>query len=271
MEGVATVDFHLAPSRVDVTFSDIASRDGRRTLPDIRFRGLEARANGTIRGNPESGWLRGSFVGPGHEEAVGIFSHAATVVRGSFGAQAVPDTVTLEETGAVSLIGEYSDSSGTRSIYEYDDWGYWGRQFGGNLFTAVVEQDITRDGNTIYYMTPTTRVFGTRSGSNPVSGEAVWRGGVRAFSTGSSSELPVSGSARLEVDFSDSTVDVDFTDFDRGYGDLSWQGLQVTAGSFRDAQSLPTIEGAFYGTSHQGAAGSFDRDNLKGVFGAVRD
>jgi len=271
VEGVATIDFRLAPSRVDVTFSDIASRDGRRSLPDIRFRGLEARANGTIWGNPESGWLRGSFVGPEHEEAVGIFSHSATVVRGSSGAQAVPDTVTLEETGAVSFIGEYSDSSGTRSIYAYDDWGYWGRQFGGTVFTAVIEQDIRREGDITTYYAPSTSVSGTRSGSNPVSGEAVWRGGVRAFSTGASGYLPVSGSARLEVDFFDSTVDVDFTDFDRGHGNLSWQGLQMTAGSFRDAQSQPTIEGAFYGTDHQGAAGGFDRANLKGVFGAVRD
>ena len=271
VEGVATVDFHLAPSRVDVTFSDIASRDGRRTLPDIRFRGLEARANGTIWGNPASGWLRGSFVGPGHEEAVGIFSHSATVVRGSFGARAVPDTFTLQETGTASLEGDYISGAVTRSIYSYDDWGFWGRQFGANVFTAAVEQSITTEGNITSYGTPTTRVWGTRSGSNPVSGGAVWLGGVRAFSTGLEGHLPVSGSARLEVDFSDSTVDVDFTDFNGGHGDLSWQGLQMTAGAFRDSQSQPTIEGAFYGSNHQGAAGKFDRANLEGVFGAVRN
>ena len=271
VEGVATVDFHLAPSRVDVTFSDIASRDGRRTLPDIRFRGLEARANGTIWGNPASGWLRGSFVGPGHEEAVGVFSHSETIVRGSFGARAVPDTFTLQETGTTSLEGDYISGAVTRSIYSYDDWGFWGRQFGANVFTAVVEQSITTEGNITSYGTPTTRVSGTRSGSNPVSGGAVWLGGVRAFSTGLEGHLPVSGNARLEVDFSDSTVDVDFTDFNGGHGDLSWQGLQMTAGAFRDSQSQPTIEGAFYGSNHQGAAGKFDRANLEGVFGAVRN
>ena len=45
----------------------------------------------------------------------------------------------------------------------------------------------------------------------------------------------------------------------------------MTAGSFRDAQSQPTIEGAFYGTNHQGAAGNFEGDNLRGVFGATRN
>ena len=271
VEGVATVDFHLATNRVDVAFSDVASRDGRRALPDIRFSGLEPRADGTLRGNYDNGWLRGAFLGPGHEEAVGLFSHTETTVRGSFGAQAVPDSVMLQETGSVSFAGDSSDGSGTRSIYAYDDWGYWGRQFGANAFTAVIDQEITTLGSITSYGTPTTRVSGTRSGSNPVSGSAVWLGGVRAFETGLEGHLPVSGSARLEVDFSDATVDVDFTDFNKGRGDLSWRGMQVTAGAFRDARSQPTIEGAFYGTDHQGAAGKFERDDLRGVFGAIRD
>ena len=271
VEGVATVDFHLATNRVDVAFSDVASRDGQRSLPDIGFEGLEPGADGTLRGNHDNGWLRGAFLGPGHEEAVGIFSHSETTVRGSFGAQAVPDTVTLQETGTTSFAGDYSDSSGTRSIYAFEDWGFWGQQFGANVFTAVIDQEITRLGNTTSYGTPTMRVSGTRSGSNPVSGRAVWLGDVRAFETGIEGHLPVSGGARLEVDFSDATVDVDFTDLDRGHDDLSWQGLQMTAGAFRDAQTRPTIEGAFYGANHQGAAGQFERDNLHGVFGAIRN
>ena len=271
VEGVAIIDFHLSPSRVDVTFSEVASRDGQRFLPNISFRGLEPQTDGTFSDWNQTGLLKGAFLGRGQEETAGIFRHNATSVWGSFGAGAVPDTVTLEETGTASYVGDYSDSSGTRSIYAYDDWGFWGRQFGGNLFTAVVEQSITEEGDITYYGTPTTRVSGTRSGRNPVSGEAVWLGNVRAFGVGSAGHLPVSGSARLEVDFTDATVDVDFTDFDGGHGDLSWQGLRMTAGSFRDAQSQPTIEGAFYGPNHQGAAGKFDRDNLQGVFGAARN
>ena len=271
VEGLATLDFHMATNRVDAAFSDVASRDGQRAVPDMRFNGLEPRADGTLWGNYDNGWLRGAFLGPGHEEAVGVFSHTETTVRGSFGARAVPDTFTLQETGTTSLEGDYISGAVTRSIYSYDDWGFWGRQFGANVFTAVVEQSITTEGNITSYGTPTTRVSGTRSGSNPVSGGAVWLGGVRAFSTGLEGHLPVSGNARLEVDFSDATVDVDFTDFNGGHGDLSWQGLQMTAGAFRDAQSRPTIEGAFYGSNHQGAAGTFDRNNLEGVFGALRN
>ena len=271
VEGVATVDFYLGPNRVDVTFSEIASRDGERDLPDFSFRGLQPQAGGTFSVWDGNGLLKGAFLGPGSEEAAGMFRHNATSIWGGFGAQAVPDTFTLEETGRTSFAFDYIQDSVTRSVYAYDDWGYWGRQFGANVFTAVVEQSITTEGTITSYGTPTTRVWGTRSGSNPVSGGAVWLGGVRAFSEGLEGHLPVSGNARLEVDFSDSTVDVDFTDFNGGHGDLSWQGLQVTTGTFRDSQRQPTIEGAFYGTNHQGAAGNFDRANLEGVFGAVRN
>ena len=38
-------------------------------------------------------------------------------------------------------------------------------------------------------------------------------------------------------------------------------------GGFRDG----TLEGAFYGDSHEGVAGTFERDNMRGVFGALRE
>ena len=64
VEGVATIDFHLDSNHVDVTLSEIESRDGRRTHPNINFWGLQPRTNGTIRGSDETGWLRGAFLGP---------------------------------------------------------------------------------------------------------------------------------------------------------------------------------------------------------------
>ena len=184
------------------------------------------------------------------------------------------DIVTIDEAGYVQVAYTYTDDTGTHPVYEYEDWGIWGRQFQENLFGAFIEQVVTRAGNTFFYHTPTTELRGTASRSNPVSGNAVWLGGVRAFDTSHSGYLPVSGSARLEVDFSDATIDVDFTDFDTDHDDISWEALQITGGSFRafhDRQYLPTIEGAFYGAEHQGVAGEFNRDNLSGVFGAVRN
>ena len=82
---------------------------------------------------------------------------------------------------------------------------------------------------------------------------------------------PVSGTARLAVDFGSATVDVDFTDFEAGHGDVSWRSLRLRAGAFSHTRDGSAIEGAFYGSDHQGAAGTFHRDRLQGVFGAVRN
>ena len=275
VEGRATVDYHLSTNLVDVEFSDIESRDGQRNLTDFGFDGLQPQADGTFTGGGTAGVLSGAFFGPAHEEAAGTFHHNAESVTGSFGALRMSDTVTLEEDGSVKVGFVGTDDAGTQhSIHEYGDWGLWGRQFQEDLFGAFVEKNFRRAGNSFSYWTPTTRVSGTRTGSNPVSGNAVWLGGVRAFDTNHGGYLPVSGSARLEVDFTDATIDVDFTDFDTDHDDMSWQGIQLTGGSFQDTQYSPTyqtIEGAFYGEEHQGAAGKFDRDNLRGVFGAVRN
>ena len=269
VEGRATVDFWLASNRVDVAFSEVASRDGLRELPGFGFEGLRSEADGTFRGGGESGILRGAFFGPAHEEAGGVFRHNATHVTGSFGAGGVPDTVTLEETGTTRAL---VSRSGGYDFYAYDQWGFWGKQFQENIFGAFLEQNVTTVGNANTYYPPYGRIEGNPSGHNPVAGSAVWSGKVRAFETDPIGFMPVSGNARVEVSFDDATVDVDFTDFEAGHNDMSWRALRVEEGAFRDPQvGHATIEGAFYGTQHQGAAGKFERDRLRGVFGAVRD
>ena len=113
----------------------------------------------------------------------------------------MPDIVTLVEAGSVQADGSITYDSETYSLYAYDDWGIWGQQFGENLFGVYLEKNTRQVGSLIYFDTPTARISGTTSGSNPVSGSAVWLGGVRAFDTSHGGYLPVSGSARLEVDF----------------------------------------------------------------------
>ena len=272
VEGRATVDFSLSTNLVDVMFSEVASRDGQRDLSDFGFGDLQAAADGTFAHSDEYRRLYGAFFGPTHEEAGGTFYHYETDVFGSFGARRTPDTVTLEETGTTRVVGNISDDSGMYGLYAYDKWGFWGKQFQENLFGAFLEQNTTTTGSTTSYYTPFGRIEGTPSGRNPVSGSAVWSGKVRAFETDPRGYLPVSGNARLEVDFGNAKVDVDFTDFEAGHSNMSWQALEIKEGAFWDPQvGQATIEGAFYGTEHQGVVGKFDRDHLRGVFGAVRD
>ena len=268
VEGLATVKFSLSDNQVDVLISEVKSRDQRRIVPDFGFEDLPVQADGTFEGF-RSGSIEGAIFGPSHEEAAGLFYHNPTHVAGSFGAWRLPDTVTLEESGTVRTIGDVDAGAG---FYAYDDWGFWGTQFQEKIFGAFVHQNTEQVADTTTYYSPSGRIDGTPTGQNPVSGTAVWSGKVRAFDTDSDADwMPVSGNARLEVDFGDATVDVDFTDFEGGHGDMSWQSLGLREGAFSHTQGGATIEGAFYGSEYQGAAGKFRRDRLDGVFGAVRN
>ena len=93
VEGRTTVDFSLSTHLVDVMFTEVASRDGQRNLPDFGFEDLQAATDGTFSGGAE-GIIHGAFFGPNHEEAGGTFHHYETDVFGSFGATL--DTITTE-------------------------------------------------------------------------------------------------------------------------------------------------------------------------------
>ena len=254
--GVATVSFSLPDNQVDVLFSDVTSRDGRRTLADFGFTGLRPQAGGAFAGGGRAGMMDGAFLGPDHAEAAGAFHHNATHVTGSFGARRLPDTVTLEASGTYRRL-EGTDGA---HFYAYDGWGFWGRQFQENVFGAFVDQTTRKVGRTTYYDATFGRLEGTPSGTNPVAGPAVWSGQVNAFDTHADDLwTPVRGTARLEVDFAAATVDVALTDFENGHPDLSWPSLRLRAGAFAHTQGRATLEGAFYGRHHQGAAGTFHR------------
>ena len=100
----------------------------------------------------------------------------------------------------------------------------------------------------------------------------MWSGKVRAFDANADDLWePVGGNASLRVSLDRAAVDIDFTDFQGGHADMSWRSLALRSGAFSHSQGLSTISGAFYGSDHQGAAGTFNRDRLRGVFGAVRN
>ncbi len=270
VRGRATLDLDLATTELVLTLADVTTVDGLDTLPDFHFDDVRLDPGGTFRTDSQ-GILAGALLGPNREEAAGSFHHDAALVTGSFGARAVPDTVTLEETGDTRIGGTITDDSGTHSFHSYHEWGVWAKQFDRQLFRALVEQEITTNGDITQYYPPHTAIYGTRSGTNPVSGSAVWNGEVRAFDDHHWTNAAATASAHIEVDFPTATVDVDFTRFDTLHPDMSWRDLPLSAGEFSDASVQPTIEGSFYGAIHQGVAGSFHRDQLRGVFGAVRN
>ncbi len=193
-----------------------------------------------------------------------------------------------EMSPSLSTLGAYEtapiDDVGSTSTATFYRWGIWGGILrddhvtctaigcpppGETIFMAYMNHEI---GGTVSTMTQ-----GNRSGTSPVMGSAVWSGDVRAYETEDvvnsegmsvTTYAPVEGDARLEVDFTAATVDVDFTDFDNNQADMSWDGLAMSNGEF--GSGVATIDGSFYGADHEGAAGTFARDGLTGVFGALR-
>ena len=194
--------------------------------------------------------------------------------------ETAPDTLTgpatLQSAGTNQQSGTASYSvvnvggrfpgtfAGTRPIYSFNNWGLWAKVGSATLFRVDI-----REGT----FGPTLHITGTQSGSNPVSGSAVWTGGVRAYDAHPDTYgMPVTGTARLEVDFSAATMDVDFTGFSGGHPNLSWDGLRISSnGRFYYGSGVGNeIFGAFYGAEHQGVAGKFQSPRLDGVFGATR-
>ena len=117
---------------------------------------------------------------------------------------------------------------------------------------------------------------GTAADSNPsLTGSGTWTGvmvGVDAMAEGN----PVQGDARITIDdFSDPMVDVTFTNVynlvaGTTYADMSWTDMVPTDGGFQGGTGTKTIQGLFYGPSHQEVGGTFMHDSILGAFGANR-
>ena len=212
---------------------------------------------------------------------------------GSGGGSGVEGTMTTEPVQPVSettlsTTGEFRavpiDGGGAALTAEFFRWGAWGGVLRDDYVTCTAI-GCPPAGETIFWAhltsetggTVTATVEGTRSGTLPVMGSAVWIGDVHAYETedvvnseGTSvtTYAAVEGDARLEVDFAAVTVDVDFTSFDNDRADISWDGLAMEKGGF--GSETAGIDGCFYGADHEGAAGTFAQDGLTGVFGTLR-
>ena len=116
VEGLASLEYALSDNSLDVAFSDVASRDGRRTLRDFAFEDLQVAEDGTFGSDDVAGALDGAFFGPSQEEAAGAFHHHTSDVTGSFGARRLPDIAALEESGPSGTQPPIVEDDATRYV-----------------------------------------------------------------------------------------------------------------------------------------------------------
>ena len=172
----------------------------------------------------------------------------------------------LQEVGSHYLIGD------SRS---YSGWGFWGDADGRRLFSATISGLGSSSSS---WLDPfRLSVTGARSYDNPVGrGRAMWKGKARGYERSQSTfGTPVEGKAVLLMDLgsiADYWIDVELTEFTRGHADLTWKSITTLAnGRFTRSAPPGKIEGWFYGDKQEGVAGKFETDDLKGVFGAIRE
>ena len=141
--------------------------------------------------------------------------------------------------------------------------------------------------------------IGTPTESNPELGSATWTGAMAGIDEENGADTfgnLVTGDASIAVDFDEDTVDVSLTginDLDTGapHGDLIWDDMALSNGAFSDDVSDSAAEklraaggelkpgalipgqifGQFYGQTHEEVGGIFNRENISGAFGAIRD
>lgn len=116
--------------------------------------------------------------------------------------------------------------------------------------------------------------IGPASGTNPVSGGAVWTGVMAGIDEGQRDSVGnlVEGNAEVRLDFAVPEIDVRLTGIrDRvtgaAYDDMAWLGLRIEFGVFDG----PGILGRFYGPSHEEVGGVFVENGIAGAFGATRE
>lgn len=195
----------------------------------------------------------------------------AVACRIGIGGEAVGVPLDVDgSAGGVSSVGGMSVArevrSGANAVYE--SWGGWGSCSAFQTTVGVAEAVALEEGFAFALRVS----HGYASGTNPVSGTAVWEGPMLGVShDGAAIGEAVSGNFRLTADFADESLDVSLTGIAARVGpgtweDIVWEDVAMTAGTFRG----DGMEGRFYGPNHEEVGGVFDRSGLVGSFGGSR-
>ena len=142
--------------------------------------------------------------------------------------------------------------------------------YGGWLQHSFFVVEVGRIAEGLFKNTPIIHSYsvGDAANTNPVvaGGSGTWSGvmvGADVSQTSTRGNL-IQGNAEITIaDFADPQADIAFTQiFDLNTktqrGDMSWSDIEVTAGGFASGADGESIEGRFYGPSHQEVGGFFE-------------
>ena len=119
-------------------------------------------------------------------------------------------------------------------------------------------------------------IVGVPSGSNPSStGSATWEGA--AVASIKADRTFILGDAEITVNFTDTDVDLMLDNW-RGLdnqavssvGEITYEDLNLTSGSFTSSKSNEQVQRRFYGTTHAEVGGFFNTATVAGAFGGTR-
>ena len=191
-----------------------------------------------------------------------------------------PAPLAIKDHGDTSL---HSRDEGTERLFA--QWGLWVGRGNEMLFVAHISGSYRLDPPPCPdtadcaprrpFVDAQFRVLGERTGTNPVSGPAVWTGRTRGFDHDTAE--PLEGVIRLEANLESATLDIALTSGDYAG---SWAAVSMKDGQFRGWNSGEFAHGDFFGQGHEGVAGQFGLDRrshwegdywgIGGVFGALR-
>ena len=170
VEGLASVEYSLPTMDVDVAFSRVATRDGRRRLADFGFEDTPLQADGTFETNGDSGNLRGALFGPAREEVAGTFHHDAAGITGSFGAVRLPDPAPAQAATSAAERALEVHLDGTRHVGDGVAPEVGALASAGERNGVAVSSGEVRDGasaeRVVEYLREQTRGDGHRFGRN---------------------------------------------------------------------------------------------------------
>ena len=189
--------------------------------------------------------------------------------------QSEPDTdVDLDVTDSLHGVRTFTAGGSQRiegqNIEQYG-YGGWLNESGFVVSTARFSGGRL-DGAWLFY----TGSVGYSPGTNPneSDGGGTWSGAMLGVDTNTRER--VEGAATVDIDdFSNPDVDVAFTEVETASGqsrsDMIWTNIPLRDGDFRTGYDGDSIEGRFYGDTHQEVGGVFERNRLLGAFGASRN